>query len=197
MKVSTLALIAVLALVPLASAIPVPVGESGLVGACKSKNFTDANVDWTKYVGRWFEIGRSKSFYFDHNCYCTTATYTANSDGTVAVDNECRKESVTGKTTGAKGTAETVADHPGRLLVWFFTSLFKAPYDVVYVNDDYTMAAVVSCDGTPIFGGSNVWILAREAQPDQSAVEALKNKVSNMGFDMSDFVMTTQENCWN
>lgn len=61
------AVVAVAALLPVASA------ESGLVGACKAKNYTVVDIDVEKYVGRWYEVSRSKSFFFDNGCYCTQA----------------------------------------------------------------------------------------------------------------------------
>lgn len=203
MKTVAIAL-ALFAVFACAAAVPVvsqptthELGVSGLKGACKSKNFTDANVDWSKYVGVWYELYHSQSFYFDHDCYCTTAQYTANSDGTIAVDNECNKDSITGKRTGAKGKAVPSKTQPGHLDVSFGVSFITAPYDVVYVSDDYSIVAVVSCDGVPVFGGSNVWILARTPSPSQSVVDAVKTRLFDMGFDLSDLVKTVQDGCWN
>ncbi len=36
---------------------------SGLVGACKSRNYTTVDVDLSRYVGAWYEIARSSSFF--------------------------------------------------------------------------------------------------------------------------------------
>lgn len=68
---STLSIVAASAAV--AMLLPVASAEHGLVGACKAKNYTAVDIDVEKYVGRWYEMSRSKSFFFDNGCFCTQA----------------------------------------------------------------------------------------------------------------------------
>lgn len=55
------------------AALPPAAAESGLVGACKAKNYTIVDIDVPKYAGTWYEVSRSKSFFFDNGCFCTQA----------------------------------------------------------------------------------------------------------------------------
>lgn len=153
-----------------------------------------------RYTGKWYEIARSKSFFFDNGCYCTTATYTANADGTVKVDNECRKNGIDGKPGGAVGSAE-IPDKtkPGHLMVSFPGAPFKAPYDVVAVGSNYEYSIVVSC--TSVLGGlfatSDVWFLSRTSDMSDATYNELHGIATNLGFDLSDLIRTTQAGCWN
>jgi len=151
-------------------------------------------------VGKWYEMARSKSFFFDNGCYCTTATYTANADGTIGVDNECRKNGIDGKPDGAKGSAE-IPDktHPGHLLVSFASAPFKAPYDVVAIGDNYEYSIVVSCTSVlgGLFSSSDVWFLSRTPDVSDATFNKWHDTASGLGFDLSDLIRTTQAGCWN
>ena len=167
---------------------------SGLVGACKSKNYTDVNIDLHQYEGVWFEIARSKSFMFDNGCECTTADYTLLSATEVQVNNTCSKTGPGGKRTGAVGKG-TVAG-PGKLMVSFGgVSLFKAPYEIVALGSNYDWAVVVSCTSSLFFAQSDVWILSRTPTLSTGVLTSIMADINKMGFDTSDLVLTRQQGC--
>eukprot|EP00455_Lapot_gusevi_P048460 TRINITY_DN66_c0_g1_i2.p1 TRINITY_DN66_c0_g1~~TRINITY_DN66_c0_g1_i2.p1 ORF type:complete len:190 (-),score=69.30 TRINITY_DN66_c0_g1_i2:274-843(-) len=164
---------------------------SGLVGACETKNYTSYHINPAQYLGHWYELGHSKSFIFDLGCYCTTAQYGLNPNGTVSVSNACHYLSVKGPLVVNNGTAViTDPSKPGSLMVYF--GPHGAPYDVVLVDEQYNWSIVVSCDATPFFGGSNIWILSRTPTLEPSLYATLKEKAALMGFVMDDYVDSVQ-----
>lgn len=113
------------------------------------------NVDWSRYLGQWYELYRSKGFYFDHGCSCTGANYQLNNDGTIRVDNSCIRDK---KLVSKIGSAKIAGNASLEVRFGIFGS---ANYDVVYISDDYEYAGVLSCSNVPFFGGLNLWILSR------------------------------------
>ncbi|KAI9139554.1 Calycin-like protein [Paraphysoderma sedebokerense] len=169
----------------------------GLVGACKTKTYATKNVDLSQYSGKWYEISSSDSFFWGRGCYCTTAEYTPQPDGTISVRNECRQDSVTGKKSGNTGKARVKG--PGKLAVNFAPidwRIFDAPYDIVALDEkSYQWAAIVSCSNTPVFGGSNVWVISRKPTLDESTLSSIYEDLKTMGFDLSDQTKTEQQGC--
>lgn len=173
--------------------------DARLTTGCQNTHDMIANtvkLEAMRYEGLWFEQARSKEFFFDNGCFCTTANYTLNDDGSVHVENSCNKGSATGPVTAAIGLA-TVPDesHPGFLLVSFALPFVKGPYAVVDV--DYSQyAIVVSCPR--FFGNGLVWILTREQTPNPTLIEDLMNRSASMGFARADLIKTYQgEQCTN
>ncbi|EAR83692.1 lipocalin/cytosolic fatty-acid-binding family protein (macronuclear) [Tetrahymena thermophila SB210] len=156
----------------------------GNKGACKTGNYTDVNVDWNRYLGKWYNVAVSKSFLFSEpSDQCTIANYSLNTDGTVKVDNEAIKK--TGKLSKAIGTAKIVG--PGQLKVSFSKlQPFGGNYEVIYVDNDYSIATVVGCNGLGFLGFSDVWILARDYNVSQEQINSALQAASNQGFDISD-----------
>jgi lipocalin len=109
MKFTVLLLVAA----SLACAVAIPVGAPPGAGICSNftyaKEKTQPDFDVKRYMGVWFEQGRSKNFIFDHNCFCTTANYTLE-EGYIGVANRCRKDSVNGNLTGPTHGKATCPD---------------------------------------------------------------------------------------
>jgi apolipoprotein D and lipocalin family protein len=110
-------------------------------------------VDLTRYSGKWHEIARFPN-RFQRNCIGeTTAIYTLQDDGTIAVLNQCRKRN--GSFTSARGRAR-VAGGKGpnsKLKVTFFWP-FRGDYWIIDLDPDYQWAVV----GEP--RRRYLWILA-------------------------------------
>jgi len=65
----------------------------GNKGACETGNYTDVDVDWSRYLGKWYNVRVSSSFFFQSpSDQCTVANYSLNTDGSVKVDNQAVKE---------------------------------------------------------------------------------------------------------
>ncbi|WP_373514927.1 lipocalin family protein [Persicitalea sp.] len=157
--------------------------------ACRSSKplETVRRVDIKKYAGKWFEIASFPS-RFQKNCTCTTAEYTINDDGTVAVDNRCynakkkKWEGITGKAFVRND------DTNAELAVQFFWPL-KGDYYIIALADDYSYAMI----GVP--SRDYLWILSRKREMPQSTFEKLSAIAIKKGFDVSRLRRTKQNNC--
>ena len=148
-------------------------------------------LDPTRYDGIWFEQVRTRNSPFEDGCFCAEANYTIADDGSITVDNTCRRGSATAPISGAIGKA-IVADekHPGFLLVSFWIPLLKAPYAVL--DTDYTSYSIIASCPKYGFGRWHIWILTRDQQPGTEFIDGLRNKTVAMGFSSEDFYNTYQ-----
>lgn len=138
------------------------------------------NLDIERYDGVWFEQVRTQNSPFENDCFCSQANYTIDNDGSVKVDNSCRKGSANAPYTSAIGKAIVpYSKHTGFLLISFWIPFVKASY--VVIDTDYTNYTVIaSCPR--FYGDGFIWILTREQSPDPKFIETLKNQISDYGF---------------
>lgn len=156
------------------------VGSLNLLAAEKSKKTAkvdsspmDEQVDWQRYMGRWYEIAR-KPHFFERGMTRVVATYTMLENGKVSVLNEGYKAN--GKFKSIRGKARTT-EHPAQLKVTFF--LFPAEYNILELGEEYEYAVV---------GGSNgnfLWILSRTPSLPQSTLEGIYTRLILRGYDLS------------
>jgi lipocalin len=78
------------ALVFFVAFLPLTPAEKGYAGACKDNQYNPVPIDIELYMGKWYEIARSESFFWGRVCSCTTAQYSLRVDGDVNVVNTCR-----------------------------------------------------------------------------------------------------------
>jgi len=140
-------------------------------------------VELQRYLGRWFEIARYEQS-FQKGCEGVTADYSLRFDGTIAVTNRCRKPD--GKIAEAQGRAKIVDSSSNAKLKVSFFGPFYGDYWVLDHADDYSWSVV----GEP--SGRYLWILSREPTPAKGKVEALIERVRNMGYDVSMLLRTKQ-----
>lgn len=161
--------------------------------ACASRNFTTVDVDLVKFAGAWYEMGHSNSFFFGKGCQCTTAEYSVKEDGTLRVLNTCRPNSIESPLLQREASGYAVG--PGKFKINFFFGLpiADADYEVVYMDDAYDNAIIVSCS----FYGSFVWILSRTPEFDPTTYAKLHSIAFKKGFSLHDFVRTNQAGCWS
>ena len=103
------------------------------------------DVDLSRYLGRWFEIGKIPVWFQKGCAGGTTAEYTLVKDGVVSVVNRCCSED--GKVKEAKGRAWIVDKNtPAKLKVSFFSIfglwLFGGKYWIIDLDPDYQYAVV-------------------------------------------------------
>lgn len=124
-----------------------------------------AQVDLTRYAGRWYEIAAYPMF-FQRNCIGdTTADYALRPDGEVTVDNRCRTESGTDRAVGNAWAVEGSGN--ARLKVSFFWP-FRSDYWIIGLDENYGWAVV----GHP--GRKYLWILSRTPRlPEVDLARAL------------------------
>lgn len=157
--------------------------------ACRKKHApleVASYVDVKRYTGQWYEIARLPNS-FQKGCYATTARYTLQPDGTIAVLNSCNKGSVQGKLKQAEGKA-FVADTStnAKLKVQFFWP-FKGDYWILDVGEEYEYAVV----GEP--SRENMWILSRQPDLDKNIVDRIISKANRQGFDTSQLIFTAHK----
>lgn len=154
------------------------------------------NLDFQRYLGHWYELYHTKDFYFDRGCSCITADYTLQQgQTTIRVDNKCQKNNATVEKVG-KATIVGNAS-----LEVSFGLPFKAPYDIIYISDDYSYAGVLSCTNIPVLGGLELWILGRNPTGALN-IEAIDDVLRRfhevgLGVYINDMIQTNQTHCNN
>jgi apolipoprotein D and lipocalin family protein len=145
-----------------------------------------ANVDLTRYVGKWYEIA-SYPNSFQRDCYCTTAEYTLTDNGYVIVENRCNRGSVDGKQSYIKGKAFTQRKgENGKLKVQFFWP-FRSNYWIIDLAEDYSYAVI----SEP--GRKYLWILSRTPFMTNSILQHIMESLENKGFDIAHLKLTPQK----
>ncbi len=134
-------------------------------------------VDWTKYLGTWYEIARLPT-PFENGCTNAVAQYTMNADGTINVKNQCE---INGQTVKANGTARIVG--PNKLAVKFENSPVEGDYTVFYVDPNYQTALVGSNNK------QNLWILSRNQTVDPNIYPKLIELGKKLGYDTSKLII--------
>jgi len=139
-------------------------------------------VDIGQYTGKWYEIA-SFPQRFQKGCNCTTAEYSFQKNGTIAVKNRCIKN---GKEKIAKAVAR-VKDKKtnAKLSVRFFWP-FTGKYWIIDLDDHYTFAVV----GHP--NRKYLWILSRTPHMEEATYQQILNRVKAKGFDISRLRKTDQ-----
>lgn len=170
---------AAVALAGCATLRPGPVGNHAVPPPTKP-------VDLTRYVGRWYEIGRYEAG-FQRGCEASVATYALRDDGLIGVTNTCRQGGLDGESRSVEGKAKVV---PGsgnaRLKVSFFGPLYIGDYWVMDRADDYSWSIV----GEP--SGRYLWLLSRTPRPERQVHETIMNRARALGYDLS-LIRPTQQ----
>ena len=147
-----------------------------------------ANLDLQRYAGQWHEIAHLAMFFQRRCVDQITATYTANADGTVAVDNACRTKH--GKMQASSGVARRVGGRSGALEVRFAPRVLSwlpwvwADYWVIDLDPGYQWAMV----GGP--SQKYLWVLSRAPSMDTRLFTRLRDSARERGYPVDKLVMT-------
>jgi apolipoprotein D and lipocalin family protein len=146
---------------------------------------TAPKVNLTRYMGTWYEIA-SFPHSFQKGCMATKASYVLKDDGNVAVTNECRRGSLDGELTTARGTAKVAdAETNAKLKVTFFWP-FYGDYWIIDLGREYEYAVV----GHP--SREYLWVLARSPRMDDGVYSGILDRLNRQGYDTSRLVRTVQ-----
>lgn len=152
---------------------------------------TVASVDFSRYIGTWYEIARLP-MWFQRHCVDSKAIYSSRPDGAIGVHNECVTD--TGGVEQAEGVA-TVVDTKtnARLTVvfdnWFaqlFGSSREGNYWILDLDQEYRTAMV----GTP--DRRFLWILSRTPQLDESTYRRLVERAQQLGYPVPDLIRASR-----
>lgn len=169
--------VALLILLVLSACAPVAPSYRDVTRPMTSK----AVFDPVRYAGRWYEIA-SFPTPFQKGCTQTQARYSVINATTLGVFNTCARN---GATSQISGNARVSG--PGRLEVKFSSVPFvKAPYWVLWVDEDYQTAVV----GVP--SGRAGWILNRAPTLRADRLQAARDVLAFNGYDLSRLQMTPQ-----
>jgi apolipoprotein D and lipocalin family protein len=149
------------------------------------------HIEIPRYMGNWYEIAKFPN-WFQRKCVKNTqATYQLISPGKIQVLNQCQIAG--GEMIQALGMARPRANGlPAQLEVRFAPSWMGwlpftwGDYWVLDLDVHYKLAAV----GDP--GRNYLWILSRTPQISEAAYRALTQRLTLMGFDITQLEKTTQ-----
>ena len=148
-------------------------------------------LDVSRYMGTWYEITKYPN-WFQRKCVANTqANYTFQPGGTVRVVNRCLMEN--GQDNEAIGAARQIgAANSARLQVRFapqwlsFVPLLWGDYWVIDLDPQYQLVAVSEPRR------EYLWVLSRTPEIDNSAYDALLNRLVDKGFDVGKLERTPQ-----
>ncbi|MFN4183481.1 MAG: lipocalin family protein [Hyphomonas sp.] len=144
---------------------------------------TVAEVDLSRYVGKWHEIARYPNS-FERGCVTALAEYAQLPDGQISVTNSCTKAD--GEIDVAEGKARVVEGSNGaKLKVKFAPSwvpFAEGDYWVLHLETDYSAVLV----GAP--SGKYLWILARDPAPPQATIDRILKKAEDLDFETAPLI---------
>lgn len=147
-------------------------------GLCPNVKYDTEIQDLKPYLGKWFEIIRSKTTPYEKG-ECGTADYSINEKGNIAVENKEIRHHIL---TRALGEAKLTADN-NRLKVVFGNSIWNYifPGDYRIVKTDFKSYSVVySCVQYFFMKFELVWVLVREPHKlQQSKVEEFTQYIND------------------
>jgi apolipoprotein D and lipocalin family protein len=145
---------------------------------------TVPSVELERYTGHWYEIAKIPN-RFQRQCISdTTASYTRNADGTIAVVNRCRLRD--GEFDEARAVARVTDPRTNaKLEVSFFSLLGWRPvwgdYWILALGSDYEYAVV----GEP--GRRYGWILARTPALPAATRDTINQQLHDLGYRPESF----------
>lgn len=146
---------------------------------------TVARVELSRYLGTWYEIA-SFPQRFQKGCTGTTANYALRDDGQIAVVNRCRKGSLTGKESVAKGRARVVDGKTNAKLEVTFFWPFWGDYWIIDLGANYEYAVV----GHP--GRDYLWILGRKPSMDAAVFQGILQRLRAKHYPLDRLQKTLQ-----
>lgn len=143
-----------------------------------------AALDLPRYLGTWYEVAKYPNS-FQRDCVGgTRATYTAGPDGTVRVENTCRRAD--GELARAVGAARQIGPATSAQLKVRFAPAWLSwipavwgDYWVIDLDPAYTLAAVSEPSRRYL------WVLSRTPTADPAAYRALLERLRAQGFDLA------------
>jgi len=173
-------------------AVVVVVVAAALVTACVSGGRphgetpeTVASVDLDRYAGLWYQVARYPHFFQRRECAVSTARYTLRDDGGIEVRNDCWADRVDGERNQTVRAVARPVDESNAWLKVRFYGIFPADYLIIELDPDYEWAAVTTPDARTL------WILSREPALEESAYEALVDRLVRRGFVREDIIRTS------
>lgn len=151
---------------------------------------TVEHVELPRYLGTWYEIARKPMWAEDREARDVTATYELKDNGRVRVLNSCLNDE--GEVEQSEGEALPLDNTNAKLSVSFMPKALRwvpftqGDYWIMRLEPGYNIALV----STP--NRKYLWLLARDAQLDESTVRDWLHYAAEDGFDISDIIRPSQ-----
>ena len=159
-------------------------GAALLAGGCATAPPPGVSVvtpfDLQRYLGTWLEVARL-DHRFERGLSRVSATYSANSDGSVKVLNRGYNAGK-GTWSEAEGRAVFIGDSRIASLKVSFFGPFYGGYHVIALDPDYRWAMVIGPDP------SYLWILSREPRLPPGVRERLVTQAAAAGVDTAGLI---------
>jgi apolipoprotein D and lipocalin family protein len=147
---------------------------------------TVAQVDISRYLGKWYEIARYPRFFQKQCVSDVSAQYVPRQDGKVEVTNRCRKRD--GSIDEARGVAEVVDGSNNTKLEVTFMPPFSGDYWIIGLDKEYRWSIVASPNRR------SLWILSRTPNLDKPELDKALRIISTQGFALDKLQYTSQDN---
>jgi len=157
---------------PLARRLP-PRAPSGVSGRATSPA-APVSSPTRALAGRWYEIARSKATQ-ESDRFAATLDYRVHPDGGLSLTHRCHRLSLTGVIEERRGRAQPSAEGQFRVAYDDALPFSRQPHHLLAVAEDWALV------GDP--GRGRVWLLAREAHPEPSVLEAAGLALTTLGLD--------------
>lgn len=165
-------------------------GAMNITASSKTPPQTEPFVDLNRYIGTWYEIGRTPT-PFQNKCGASRATYTTRDDNRIDVLNEClKKNTPSGKMYSANAIAKVIDKKTNAklkvnfipILKYFdFLSFLGGDYWVLKLDQNYQYVLV----GSPDY--RYFWILSRTPTLPIEIINNMLNYAKSLGFDISQY----------
>lgn len=137
------------------------------------------SVDFSRYMGLWYEIAHNPNF-FQRRCERSTARYELLADGAVDVLNSCYRDNRVASTI--RGRAVVVDPRVPAKLKVDFGYFRRGDYWIVALDKDYKWAVVSGS------GKSSLFILARQAPMKTRLLNKIVGDLNDRGFDTNELI---------
>src|SRR5690349_4300911 len=94
------------------------------------------HVDLSRYSGTWYEIARAPN-NFQEGCRESTVTYTLLAGKTIAVLNQCRRQSFDSQMDAVRGKAQVVDQNTNAKLKVSYFWPFSSDYWIIDLGERY------------------------------------------------------------
>lgn len=135
------------------------------------------NFDLTKYLGKWYEIGRY-DHSFERGLDEVTAEYSLRKDNKVRVLNSGQRENADHRKSNEGYAVFVDKTDVGELKVTFFWPFFGL-YRIAELGENYDYAVVVGEDF------DYLWILSRTPKMEPAKLNAILERLKSWGFDLA------------
>lgn len=143
------------------------------------------NVDLSRYIGRWYEIGCIPTSFQPKDGINTRATYTSQEDGTIGVLNETWTHGKRGHIAGKAWKADPASDE-AKFIVQFRVPPFLPLFPV---NGDYWILALDKENYNYAMVGepkrNSLWVLARKPEMSDETYKELLEIAEKQGYDVN------------